>query len=462
MTKAGPIFCPGPVGRRDFLRGGFLGLTGLGLGDLLRARAQAADVNRSAKPETACIFIWLGGGPSQFETYDMKPDSPAEYRGEFRPIQTSVPGIEICEHLPMQARVADRFSLIRSCSHVSGNHENGTQHFLTGRKANRDADKSSMHPDIGAVFKRLNPVSRQAVPNYVSVHCNGFEYGGTGYLGQACMPFRVCTDKGDNPTEQWTNWGVGAFRVGNDKELALLRERSNLRDSFDRLRRELNTDGLMAAMDGYDQEALRMLTGDQAQRAFEVWREPEQVRERYGRTRAGQEFLLARRLVEHGVGFVTVDFRNVEGALAHTWDDHATGWNIFEQMRLRLPVYDQALSALIEDLFARGLDQRVLVVACGEFGRTPRISVSEGRPGRDHYPATMSILVSGGGLRMGQVVGSTSLKGEEPKDRPLTPADFLSTVYKFLGINPRHEFLDRAGRPLPILPDGEPIGELLG
>ena len=452
MNAALTNYCPGPVGRRDLLRAGFLGLGGLSLSDLLRVRTAAAP---STTPDTACIFIWLGGGPSQFETYDLKPDAPAEYRGEFRPIRTNVPGIDVCEHLPMQATVADKFSLIRSCSHVSAGHENGTQHFLTGRVPSRQTDKTSELPDIGAVYKRVHPLARQPVPSYVSVHCHGFEYGGVGHLGQACKPFDMPTD----PSHP--NFRVHSFSVGGDKELALLHDRMALRESFDRTRRELDASGLMTAMDRFDQEALRMLTSHDAQRAFEIWREDPRVRDRYGRHRAGQEFLLARRLVEHGVGFVTVDFRAVEGQLAHTWDDHPTGWNMFEQMRLRLPTFDQALSALIADLHERGLDQRVLLVACGEFGRTPRIAISDGRPGRDHYPNTMSILVSGGGMRMGQVIGSTSSKGEEPKDRPLTPADFLATVYQFLGINPRLEFTDASGRPIAILPNGEPIRELI-
>ena len=450
MAGEHPTSCLGPVGRRDFLRAGFLGLGGLGLGDLLHARAAS-----ETHTDTACIFIWLGGGPSQFETYDMKPDAPAEFRGEFRPIRTNVPGLDICEHLPMQARAADKFSLIRSCSHVSAGHENGTQHFLTGRKPNRQDDKTSEHPDIGAIFKRLHPASRQPVPNYVSVHCHGFEYGGTGYLGQAYKPFSVPIDT-NHP-----RYAVHSFSVGGDRELALLRDRVALRGVFDNLRRDLDATGLVNTMDTHDREALRILTGDCAERAFQLWREPVRVRDRYGRNTCGQDFLLARRLVEHGVGFVTVDFRNVEGALAHTWDDHATGWNIFEQMKLRLPVFDRALSALIEDLHTRGLDQRVLLVACGEFGRTPRIAVVDGKPGRDHYPRTMSILVSGGGLRMGQVVGSTSEKGDEPKDRPLTPGDLLATVYRHLGIDPRREFLDPSGRPHPILTGGEPIRELI-
>jgi len=348
--------------------------------------------------------------------------------------------------------VADRFSLIRSCAHSSDGHENGTQHFLTGKKPARPNDKESEHPDPGAVFKKLHPAARRPVPGYVSLNCGGFEYGGPGYLGNTCKPFAVRHDT-NHPRFAVHSLSVAGERGRFDDRLALRR-------SFETARRE--AEPVMDVMDDHGREAARILTGPDAERAFQLWREPGRVREKYGRTRCGQDFLLARRLVEHGVGFVTVDFRAVEGALAHTWDDHATGWNIFEQMKLRLPVFDRALAALIEDLHARGLDKRVLLVVTGEFGRTPRIAISEGRPGRDHYSGAMSILVSGGGMEMGLVVGSTTSKGEGPKDRPLTPSDFLATVYGFLGIDPGRMMAGPGGRPLPLLDGGVPIKELMG
>ncbi len=220
----------------------------------------------------------------------------------------------------------------------------------------------------------------------------------------------------------------------------------------------------MDAMDHHRREAVNLLTGDAARRAFDVGREDLRLRDRYGRTRVGQSLLLARRLAEAGVGLVTVmagSFDTPNGS--SNWDDHAVAWNIFDQMKLRLPVYDQALTALIEDIYDRGLDERVLVVAMGEFGGTPKISQGpNGRPGREHYPGAMSVLVSGGGLKMGQVVGSTDARGERPRERPLRPTDVLATVYAHLGIDSAREFRDFTGRPLPILPDGEPIAELDG
>jgi hypothetical protein len=244
--------------------------------------------------------------------------------------------------------------------------------------------------------------------------------------------------------------------------LARLEDRRRLLRDFDQMRRDLDERGQAQAMDGFHQEAARLLTGDAARQAFDLGGADPRERDFYGRHEMGQSLLLARRLVEAGVSFVTCELYHHEGDVNWNWDDHATEGHIFEAMQRRLPLLDQALAALIEDLDARGLDQRVLVVVTGEFGRTPRINPVNGWPGRDHWPSAMSMLVAGGGMAMGQVIGATTSRGEQPRDRPLRPTDVLATVYHFLGIDPQQEFRDHTGRPLAILPEGERIRELCG
>jgi uncharacterized protein (DUF1501 family) len=227
------------------------------------------------------------------------------------------------------------------------------------------------------------------------------------------------------------------------------------------MRTEVDRSGVMQAMDAYQGLALNVLTGPAVREAFNLGAEDPRLRDRYGRTALGQRCLLARRLVEKGARLVTLNFPSVPGQKAFSWDDHASVWNIFEQMAIRLPVLDQAVSALIEDVAARGQDQQTLIVVMGEMGRTPRLSNYNGQPGREHRPSAMSVLMAGGGMPMGQVIGATTRKGEEPQERRLHPADVLATWYKYLGIDPRTTFADHAGRPIPLLPQGEPIPELI-
>ncbi len=466
MADREPIFCTGPTGRRNFLRAGFLGMTGLGLSVWSRLHARAAEGARPSS-ETSCIFVYLHGGPSHLETYDLKPDAPDEIRGPFRPISTNVPGMEICEWLPRHARVADKFTLIRSCSHDCVCHDDGAQIMLSGRRTPFVRQPGftipNQFPDAGAIYKRVKPNGRDGLPNYVAVpHRQGF--AGPGYFGSKYEPFQVQANP-NSPTFQVPNITLPAER------LDLMRNRLTLMRGFDRIRREIDGRGNMDAMDSYHQEAVRLLTGDAARSAFDLSRVDPRERDRYGRSQFGQSLFLARRLVEAGVGFIHVEgatFGDVGVRDSGSWDDHAVNAHIFEAMQQRLPWFDQGVSALVQDIYERGLDKRVLLIVTGEFGRTPRINRQVGtssgvmQPGRDHWPSAMSILVSGGGMRMGQVIGSTTSKGETPKDRPLRPSDLMATVYQFLGVDQRREFLDHTGRPLPILPDGEPIRELLG
>ena len=464
--------CSGPLMRRDFLKFGALGLGGGLVSNLLGQRALAKELGRSS-PDTSVIFLWLPGGPPHMETYDMKPEAPAEYRGDFRPIQTSIPGLDVCEHLPLHAQVADKFSLIRSISHTYAGHGDGMKHLLTGREPGTPEDFVTIHPMVGSMVSKCREDVHRGVPNYVTVTDPGREgidvYGfGSAYLGPSTLPFIFAGDPSDPK-----------FHVPN---LALLPqiadrmpERLRLLDGLGQSSASRDSTTQMASMSFARKQALELLQSSVAHKAFDIGGESPQLRERYGMHAWGQRCLLARRLVEHGASFVTMVLENpyqsglpAYNAGTYNWDSHAVNCHIFNDLKQRLPIYDRCVSALIEDLYARGLDQKVMLVVTGEFGRTPRIENQVGtqtgvkQPGRDHWPNAMSVLISGGGLRTGQVVGSTNSKGEVPKDRPLRPTDLWATVFQHLGINWLDtSFLDYSGRPQPILPSGDPIKELI-
>lgn len=468
-----PFFtrCRGPVSRRSFLEIGALGLLGLGLGDVLRAETAARSAGRKLK-EKSVIFIWLPGGMSHLESYDMKPDAPLEYRGLLSPIRTNVPGIEVCELLPRHAKVADKFTLVRSIQHEFADHGGGHKRFLTGRIPATPVNTVNDAPAVTSIVNKLLSRPEQPMPACVLGVDQGrqgidtFAFG-SAYLGAGTSPFVVVGD----PSAP----GFKVENIGLSPEMATrLEDRVHLLQGMDRLQREMDSSGLVTAMDEFSQRAYRMLTSPQVQKAFDLSREPEQVRERYGRHAYGQRGLMARRLVEAGSRFVSMVWENPfpqSGAMpkncTYNWDSHAVNCDMYADARWRFPCYDQALTALIEDLYERGLDKDVLLIATGEFGRTPRVNMQVGtqtgitQPGRDHWPGAMSLLVSGGGMRTGQVVGATNARGEYPSERPLTPNDLWATVYRHLGIDYEESFLDFQGRPMPILPFGDPIEELL-
>lgn len=451
--------CPGPVTRRSILRAGSLLVGGLGLSDLLRLRAVAAEQG-AAKRKTSVILVWLEGGPSQFETYDPKPEAPVEYRGEFHAIASAVPGLNLCELLPKHARMADNFALVRSISHDIADHPGAAALVLSGRRPANISDPVSKFPDLPSIVNRMRRHWRIGVPNYVSndPHLKG---GGTAYLGPSAGPFVVEADP-NSPSFKVEHLAV------SPESQTHLRDRLELKRAFDRLRRDLDHTGAMQAGDEFDQQALDLLSGTRARDAFDVHQESAATRDRYGRHEWGQRLLLARRLVEAGCSFVTVELREFGTSPKKgpfTWDDHGDAEHIFRAMRLRLPVLDTGVTALIGDLVDRGLDRDVLVLVMGEFGRTPKVNMGRAAkpvfPGRDHWPGSMSVLVAGGGIRTGQVIGSTSPRGEFPATRPLSPNDLLATIYRHMGIDPTHALLDFRGRPLPILPSGIAIKELL-
>ncbi|QDU98917.1 DUF1501 domain-containing protein [Lignipirellula cremea] len=445
--------------RRSFLEAGSLALGGLALSDLLRLRARATESGRSAA-DTSVILIWLQGGPSHMETYDLKPDAPVEYRGELRPISTVVPGMDICELLPMHAKVADRFTLIRSISHGFANHAGGAGRFLSGYKPLRPLDKLAQYPCLGPVVSKMLEGRRDpSVPRYVASAPNVYG-GGSADLGAAYLPFVVAADPND------ANFAVNNLSLAPHLKDRIA-DRRALLSSFDNLRKNLDRTKATDSMDKFNQEAVSLLTSQKARDAFDISQEDSQTRDKYGRHKWGQRALLARRLVEAGCSFVTMQMNSpkIPGAIGN-WDIHAVNGHLFDDARARLPVFDNAIAALIEDLYDRGLDKKVMLVVTGEFGRTPRINPRNGaksgtmQPGRDHYPAAMSVLVSGGGMPMGQVIGSTTAKGERPLDRPLDPNDLLATVYQHLGIDYKSTLTDLSGRPVPLIPHGDPIHEL--
>lgn len=454
--------CSGPVSRRWFLRAGTLGLTGLSMADVFRL--QAAQDRRGGAPDTAVIYVWLAGGPPHMDTYDMKPDAPEEYRGQFRPIGTNVSGIQVCELLPLHAKCADKYNLVRSITHTFNDHGGGSKHLMTGIPPASPTEFVNNTPSVPSIVAKMREHIDQGLPNVITSSDGNRDkvdtYAlGAAYLGPKYAPFAVDGDP-SNPKFQIQNIALNsAIAERLDDRMALLR-------GMDRLRRDLDASGSMGAMDQFNQKAISLLTSPQAREAFDLSREPAKLRERYGMHSWGQRALMARRLVEAGCSFVTVALENPNVANTYyNWDTHAANTDNFIDMRQRLPIYDRALTALIEDLHDRGLTKKVLLVVTGEFGRSPKVSRFNGpkgtRYGREHWPGAMSVLLAGGGMQHGQVVGSTDSLGAYPNDRPLTPADLWATVYRHLGIDQNATIPDHTGRPQFLLPSGEPIRELI-
>lgn len=471
MREQKPFRCPGPhrsASRREFLRAGLSGFASLSLADLFRARAAS-----SGQPRTAIILVWLRGGASHFETYDPKPAAPSEIRGLYKAIATKTPGLQISELLPRHAQLADKFTILRSVAHTGGGHPAGSLQVLSGDTDPADKQKPE-HPDFMTVAHYLRSDARRAIPNYVGVNAvrsyDGFQIAGPGWLGASYEPFMVTGDP-NNPRFEVPNVGLKDVQ-----QTARLYDRTSLQGRFDLLRRQIDASGAAGAIDAFQAQALSLLTSADARRAFDLTQENDRVRDRYGRNQWGQQCLLARRLVEAGVEIVTTTFDGPLAGRVINWDDHAVNHNIFEAMKFRAPTFDQAVTALIEDVYQRGLDKRVLIVVTGEFGRTPRVnyqpssgggvaSAAEGvkQPGRDHWPSANSMLFAGGGIRTGQVIGATDKDGAYVKDRKVSPHDFLATLYHHLGIDAERTMIKNfSGRPVPVLPGGKAIPELAG
>jgi hypothetical protein len=439
--------------RRWAMKIGALG-GGLSLAGLLRGEAQAATRGQQVKKDHSVIILWMRGGPSQHETWDPKPDAPAEYRGAFGAMKTSVPGIQICDLLPKSAAAMEKWSIIRSLHHTDAGHSAGDQLCFTGHP-NEGSPDVNTKPSCGSIvakqLQKLNP----DLPAYVMIPR---QVPGTApaYLGPAYQPFETQSDPAND----------GPFKVRNlDMPSGLTIERAfdrrRLLAEVDRLQRDVDRSGQLDALDRFGQQAWDTVTSPKALDAFDLDAEPQHIRQRYGfmpeykaptPDRCGvpawsQRFLLARRLVEAGVRLVTVDCR--------WWDTHVKG---YETMRDGfLPRWDQAYTALIEDLDQRGLLESTMVVAWGEFGRTPRVNATGGR---DHYPNVFSAALAGGGIVGGRVVGQSDTKGALPQENPKDPQDVLATLYRHVGVNINEHYLDNHGRPIRVLPYGSPIDEL--
>ncbi len=420
--------------RREFLKVGALAVGGLTLADLLRAKAHAS----APTARKSIIMIYLNGGPSHMDMYDMKPDAPIEYRGEFQPIRTNVPGMDICEHLPMQAQIADKFAIIRSMRFRQQGHTSPELYTgqLTGNRPSIGSIVSKLRRDAGVL---------EALPPFVSMG-DGNHVPGPGFLGKSYETYQP----GARANNLSLATGVTREQVGDRRQLLA---------TFDTLRRDLDSGrGSLSAMDAFNAQALEMITSNRARDAFDISREPQYIRDLYGR---GVDYLRARRLVEAGVPVVTLTPENypVPRDCNGQWDHHD---HVFTCLRAILPAYDRSVYALLTDLSARGLDQDVAVVIWGEMGRTPRVGTQRGTvAGRDHWPQSGFALMAGGGLRMGQVIGATDARGENPRGRAYTPQNVLATLYYVLGIDPTTTINDHQGRPIYFLDDREKVAELV-
>jgi uncharacterized protein (DUF1501 family) len=455
--------------RRAFLRAGLAAFGSLSLPGLFRLRAEAP---ASRRERTAVIVVWLRGGGSHLDTYDPKPDAPAEYRGPFKPLATRTPGLRVSELLPRHATISDRFTLLRSMAHTGGGHPAGSLQLLSGDPDAQDKP-APIYPDFMSVANRLRADPRRALPNYVGVNpivrYDNFTIAGPAYLGDSYGPFTVTGDP-NAPAFRVPN--IGLADPGEGRRLT---GRAALHGSLDSLRRRLDRSRALESMDRFQGQAINLLTSREAAAAFDLSREPAKVRERYGRNSWGQQLLMARRLVESGVEIITTELSGPLCGRVQNWDDHAVNHHVFDALKYRAPFFDQAVTALIEDIYARGLDRRVLVVVTGEFGRTPKISsvassgggVASGKagtvqPGRDHWPQANSMLWAGGGLATGRVIGATDKRGEYVVDRRVGPHDFLATIYHHLGIDYEKVTLpDGTGRPIYIVQNGKAIPELV-
>jgi len=440
--------------RRSFLRAGMLGAMGLALPNLLKMEAHAAQQGKPTRKQSSVIILWMRGGPSQHETWDPKPAAPSEVRGPLGSIPTKVPGIHLSGLLPKSAAIMDKWSIVRSLHHLDAGHSGGDQICFTGYPAGSNVEVNAM-PSCGSIAARQLQHENKKLPTYVMIPkmVPGTD---SAYLGPAFRPFETQADPADG----------GPFSVPNLQapvglSVERMADRRRLLGDLDTIRRNVDETRSMEAMDKFQQDAWQIITGPEARKAFDLDSEPMKVRERYGfmpefkaptTDRCGcpawsQRMLLARRLVEAGVRLVTVDLR--------WWDTHVQG--IESMTQGFLPRWDQAYTALIEDLSERGLLESTMVLAWGEFGRTPKLN---DKNGRDHWPGVFSAALAGGGIQGGRVVGESDDKGAYPKDNPKDPQDVLATVYRHLGIDYTHEYPDHTGRPRPILPFGKPLAEL--
>ncbi|MDR3633362.1 MAG: DUF1501 domain-containing protein [Isosphaeraceae bacterium] len=454
--------------RRNMLKAGWAGLAGLTLPGLLRLRAEAAETRRSAGPKSV-ILLWMAGGPSQIDTWDPKPDRPLQNRGPFGVIPTRLPGVFMSEHLPKQAAMLDKFTIIRSVDPRFSNHEPNKVFQTANLEAEpRTNPSAEMYPSIGSVVAKWHGANQPGLPPYVAFQTSRTHVGYAGHLGPRYDPFvannacrlPIYTDVGVDTGRQTD---AGFFRLPSGLSQERLQDRRALLADLDLLRRRLDHAKALDALDQYGQEAVELLVGHRAQEAFDLSKEPEAVRDRYGKHLWCQQALLARRLVEAGVAFVTIDlsYHPASG----TWDNHGDNippyGGISKGLKPLLPLFDHLITTLVSDLHERGRLDDVLILAMGEFGRTPVMGTQGSTDGRDHWTQVMSMALAGGGLRHGQVIGASEADGGHIRSRPVTPGDLAATIYHHMDVPLDATYVDGSGRPRYLVERGEPIVELI-
>lgn len=451
--------------RRRFLQSTVsAGGLGLSLDGILQAQASDASVDK----DTAVIQVWLGGGPSQFETFDPKPEAPIEIRGPYGTIPTLHSGVKFCETMPLTSQVVDRAAIIRSISHGENGHFVAAHWLSTGY---RGINNQASHPSAGALVSKFLGPRSPGMPPYVLLseeqtrNPNIGEVMGPGHLGSGHGAFTVFQDPYvSGYRHDMLQAATSNLKLADDVTIDRVGDRRSLLTSLDNLSRNIDASRTMRGIDRFGQVALDMVTNGKARKAFDLSDEPAHIRKLYGGHRWGQSALLARRLVEAGVSFVTIN--TAPDSLCWDWhlnivnDNRPADGSLGPSrgMNLSGPPLDQMIAALVTDIYQRGLDKKVMLLVWGEFGRTPRINKTGGR---DHWGPLMSILLAGGGMKVGQVIGQSNSRGETPVDRPIHPNDVLATVYRHLGIDPSSHTVTREGRPIPLLPNGEPISELI-
>lgn len=441
-------FCDG-LSRRRFIEIGSLGVFGLSLSNLLNRPAIAADA--SGRPaqrssDRSVILIWQHGGPSQLDTFDMKPLAPAEYRGPYQSIASSLPGLDVCELCPEQAKVMDKCTVIRSFSHGNGDHWAAAHWMLTGRTGATGSDRPPRQPSMGAVSSQLLGPRKTGSLHSVNMNDGGFGYHGGAWLGVSFNPFQYGDDNYGNEAGRLPTGDYKSFSLVDGLNRDRVIDRVHLQQQLDTLRRKLDSNSSLEQVAKVDRQALDIIMSGETRRAFEIESEDQKTRDRYGKG-WGEQALLARRLIEAGARFVTLN--------TGYWDDHG---RIKQALDNKMPRHDRAVGVLIQDLAERGMLDNTLVISAGEFGRTPKINKDAGR---DHWPQAQSILLAGGGYRHGQIIGSTDAKAEAPTSRKIEVEDFCAIVYHSLGLRPDDTLIDHTGRPVHLLPSGEVPRELL-
>lgn len=457
------------VSRRGMLKAGLAGMAGLSLPHLLQTRAAAAQSGRGMNSHKSVILLWMAGGPSHIDTWDPKPERPYQNRGPFGVTATKVPGVFFCEHLPKMAAMLDRYTVIRSVDARHSNHEPNTVLQTANLEAEpRTNPEAEKYPAIASLVAKFRGANHPAMPPYVTFMKSRSHLAFGGYLGKRYDPFQgnqaarlPVYDSIGKDTGTMT--GADLFRLPGELRPARIENRRALMEDFDRLRSDLDQSGTMEALGSYRRQAVEMVIGRQAQNAFDIEQEPAAVRERYGKHLWCQQALLARRLVEAGVSFVTIDlsYHSASG----TWDTHGDNippyGGIKNGLGPLLPLFDHLYTTLLADLGERGLLDDVLLLAMGEFGRTPQMGTQDSTDGRNHWPVVMSMCVAGGGMRHGQVIGATEADGGNIKERAVTPADIAATIYRHMDVPLDGVYLDHRGRPRPIVDyNGQPIREL--